>query len=81
MTDTIVPISPGTGTNVRTIQVTQWVVDSVTGVGAWQDVEMQVLVMADKHGDLITNEDLLGSMLAELRDIRELLEVALLKLS
>jgi len=76
-----VPISGGTGYNVGAIRLTQWVVDPITGVGAWVDVNTQLLVMADKRGDLVSNEDLLGDVLSELRGIREMFEQLMLKLA
>ena len=80
--DAIAAISAGAGDyNVRTVDVTQWIIDPTTGVGAWTQTAQQVLVLADKRGDLISNEDLLGEVVAELRTIRELLETLMLKLS
>lgn len=75
-----VPVSGGSGYNVRTIKVTQWVIDPTTGVGAWADVAMQVLVLSDKRGDPIDNDHLITEVISELRAIRGLLEETILKL-
>lgn len=79
--DVSVPISPGSGHNIRTIMVTQWVIDPITGIGAWTDVKMQVLILADKRGDIINNESLSGEILAELRSIRQIMEELSIRIS
>jgi len=81
MPDAVAPISPGTGLNVRTIRVQQWIVDPLTDIGAWTDTAQQVLVLADKHGDLIDNDNLMGDVVTELREIRNILEQLMIRLA
>jgi len=76
----VVPITGGTGYNVRTIKVTNWVLDPTTGVGSWVESAMQVLVMADKHGDVIDTDEEMSDVVVELRAIRELLEELILRI-
>lgn len=72
--DAFVPIAGSAGYNVRTIKVTQWILDPTTGVGTWNDTAMQVLVLANKRGDAVDTDELMGEVLAELRTIRELMQ-------
>jgi len=81
MPDAVAPISPGTGLNVRTIRVQQWIVDPLTDIGAWTDTAQKVLVLADKRGDLIDNDNLMGDVVTELREIREILEQLMIRLA
>jgi hypothetical protein len=81
MPDAVAPISPGTGLNVRTIRYQEWVADPTTGIGAWVDTQQQVLVLADKRGDLVGADDRFDDVVTELREIRNILEQLMLRLA